>query len=58
MFEEIETEARKLECEVLLLYIPVNAAQAAVVFYQSMGYQRRLTDDSGTVATGRRRVSR
>jgi GNAT superfamily N-acetyltransferase len=45
LFEEIEKEARKLECEVLLLYIPVNAAQAAVVFYQSLGYQRRLLDD-------------
>jgi len=45
LFEQIEKEARKLECEVLLLYIPVNAAQAAVVFYQSLGYQRRLLDD-------------
>ena len=45
LFEQIEQEARKLECEVLLLYIPVNAAQAAVVFYQSLGYQRRLLDD-------------
>ena len=45
LFEEVEKEARKLECEVLLLYIPVNTAQAAVMFYQSLGYQRRLLDD-------------
>jgi N-acetylglutamate synthase-like GNAT family acetyltransferase len=45
LFEQVEKEARKLECEVLLLYIPVNAAQAAVVFYQSLGYQRRLLHD-------------
>lgn len=45
LFEQVEKEARKLECEVLLLYIPVTAAQAAVVFYQSLGYQRRLLDD-------------
>ena len=45
LFEQVEAEARKLECEVMLLYIPVNAAQAAIVFYQSMGYQRRLLDD-------------
>jgi N-acetylglutamate synthase-like GNAT family acetyltransferase len=45
LFEQVEKEARKLECEVLLLYVPINAAQAAVVFYQSLGYQRRLIDD-------------
>jgi ribosomal protein S18 acetylase RimI-like enzyme len=45
LFEQIEKEARKLECEVLLLYVPVNAAQAAVVFYQSLGFARRLMDD-------------
>ncbi len=45
LLEQIEKEARKLECEVLLLYIPVNAAQAAIVLYQSLGYQRRLLED-------------
>ena len=45
LFEQIEKEARKLECEVLLLYVPVSAAQAAVVFYQSLGFTRRLVDD-------------
>jgi N-acetylglutamate synthase-like GNAT family acetyltransferase len=45
LFEQVEKEARKLECEVLLLYVPINAAQAAVVFYQSLGYQRRLIND-------------
>ena len=59
LFEQVEKEARKLECEVLLLYIPVNAAQAAIVFYQSMGYQRRLTGRySRAVAAGYRRISR
>jgi N-acetylglutamate synthase-like GNAT family acetyltransferase len=45
LFEQIEKEARKLECEVLLLYVPVTAAQAAVVFYQSLGFARRVMDD-------------
>jgi N-acetylglutamate synthase-like GNAT family acetyltransferase len=45
LFEQIEKEARKLECEVLLLYVPVTAAQSAVVFYQSLGFARRLMDD-------------
>jgi N-acetylglutamate synthase-like GNAT family acetyltransferase len=45
LFEQVEKEARKLECEVLLLYVPINAAQAAVVFYQSLGYQRRQIND-------------
>jgi N-acetylglutamate synthase-like GNAT family acetyltransferase len=45
LFEQIEKEARKLECEALLLYVPVNAAQSAVVFYQSLGFVRRLMDD-------------
>jgi N-acetylglutamate synthase-like GNAT family acetyltransferase len=45
LFEQIEKEARKLECEVLLLYVPVTAAQAAIVFYQSLGFVRRLVDD-------------
>ncbi len=45
LFEEIEKEARKLECEVLLLYVPVIAAQSAIVFYQSLGFARRLVDD-------------
>ena len=45
LFEKIENEARKLECEVLLLYVPVSAARPAVVFYQSLGFSRRLIDD-------------
>ncbi len=45
LFEQIEKEARKLECEVLLLYVPLIAAQSAVVFYQSLGFVRRLMDD-------------
>ncbi len=45
LFEQIEKEARKLECEVLLLYVPVVAAQSAIIFYQSLGFARRLMDD-------------
>ena len=45
LFEQIEQEARRLECEVLLLYVPVGTAQPAVVFYQSLGFSRRLVDD-------------
>lgn len=45
LFEQIEKEARKLECEVLLLFVPVVAAQSAIVFYQSLGFARRLMDD-------------
>jgi len=45
LFEQIEQEARRLECEVLLLYVPVSTAQTAVVFYQSLGFTRRLVDD-------------
>ena len=45
LFEQIEQEARRLECEVLLLYVPVSTAQPAVVFYQSLGFTRRLVDD-------------
>ncbi len=45
LFEQIEKEARKLECEVLMLYVPLIAAQSAVVFYQSLGFVRRLMDD-------------
>ena len=45
MFEQIEKEARKLECEVLLLFVPASVAAAAVVFYESMGFTRRLLDE-------------
>ena len=45
MFDQIEKEARKLECEVLLLFVPANAAAAAVVFYEAMGFTRRLLDE-------------
>jgi ribosomal protein S18 acetylase RimI-like enzyme len=44
LLEQIEKEAQ-MECEVLLLYVPVKAAQPAVVFYQSLGFARRLVDD-------------
>lgn len=45
LFEQIEKDARKLECEVLLLFVPASAAAAAVVFYEAMGYTRRLLDE-------------
>ena len=45
LFDAIEKEARKLECEVLLLFVPNIASAAAVTFYQSVGFQRRLLHD-------------
>jgi ribosomal protein S18 acetylase RimI-like enzyme len=45
LFDTIEKEARKLECEVILLYVPLNTSTAAVTFYQSLGFNRRLMDD-------------
>lgn len=45
LFEAIEKEARSLECEVLLLFVPENAAEAAVTFYQSFGFGRRLLEE-------------
>ena len=45
LFNAIEKEARKLECEVLLLFVPNIASTAAVTFYQSVGFQRRLLHD-------------
>ncbi len=45
LFEAIEKEARKLECEVLLLYVPTTTSQEAVTFYQSQGFSRRLLDE-------------
>ncbi len=45
LFDAIEKEARKLECEVILLYVPTNAAQAAVTFYESFGFSRRLLEE-------------
>ncbi len=45
LFEQIEKEARKLECEVLMLFVPTQAAEAAVVFYESLGFARRRMED-------------
>lgn len=45
MFEAIEKEAQKLECEVLLLFVPTTASDAAVTFYESFGFHRRMIDD-------------
>jgi N-acetylglutamate synthase-like GNAT family acetyltransferase len=45
IFESIEKEALKLECEVLLLFVPTTASYAAVTFYESFGFHRRLIDD-------------
>ena len=45
LFDTMEQEARKLECEVILLFVPLLASAATVTFYQSSGFQRRLADD-------------
>jgi N-acetylglutamate synthase-like GNAT family acetyltransferase len=45
LLDQIEKEARKLECEAMLIFVPLSAAKAAVVFYESIGYARRLPDD-------------
>lgn len=45
LFEAIEKEAQKLECEVLLLFVSTSASAAAVTFYESLGFHRRLADD-------------
>ncbi len=45
LFEAIEKEAQKLECEVLLLFVSTTASAAAVTFYESLGFHRRLADD-------------
>jgi N-acetylglutamate synthase-like GNAT family acetyltransferase len=45
LFEAIEKEARQLECEVLLLFVPNAASTGAVTFYQSFGFVRRLLED-------------
>ncbi len=45
LFEQIEQEARKLECEVLMLFVPTHIAAAAVVFYESLGFSRRRMED-------------
>ena len=48
LLDQIEKEARKLECEALLIFVPMSAAKAAVVFYESIGFARRLPDDIPT----------
>ena len=45
LFDAIEKEARKLECEVLLLFVPMVVSTEAVTFYHSCGFTRRLVDD-------------
>jgi len=45
LFEQVEKEARKLECEVLLLFVPTSVSAAAVVFYESLGFARRRMED-------------
>jgi N-acetylglutamate synthase-like GNAT family acetyltransferase len=45
LFETIEKEARQLECEVILLFVPKAVSVSAVTFYQSFGFGRRLLED-------------
>jgi N-acetylglutamate synthase-like GNAT family acetyltransferase len=45
LFDAIEKEARQLECEVLLLFVPNAVSAGAVTFYQSFGFGRRLLED-------------
>ncbi len=45
LFDAIEKEARQLECEVLLLFVPNAVSSSAVIFYQSCGFGRRLMDE-------------
>jgi N-acetylglutamate synthase-like GNAT family acetyltransferase len=45
LFEAVEQEARQLECEALLLFVPLMTSEAAVTFYQSFGFGRRLLED-------------
>ena len=45
LFDAIEKEARKLECEVLLLFVPTATSASAVTFYQSFGFSRRLLEE-------------
>lgn len=45
LFEAIEKEAQKLECEVMLLFVPTTSSAAAVTFYESFGFHRRMVDD-------------
>ena len=45
LLEQIEKEARKLECEALLIFVPMSTAKATVVFFESIGFMRRLPDD-------------
>ncbi len=45
LFDAIEKEARQLECEVILLFVPNAVSASAVTFYQSLGFGRRLLED-------------
>ncbi len=48
LFDAIEKEARQLECEVLLLFVPPTVSEAAVTFYHSFGFTRRLPEEIPT----------
>jgi N-acetylglutamate synthase-like GNAT family acetyltransferase len=39
LLDYVETQAKGLQCEVVLLYVHTDASQAAYEFYQSCGYQ-------------------
>jgi len=41
LIDNIEAEANRLNCEVVLLYVHVDASPAAYEFYQSCGYEEQ-----------------
>jgi N-acetylglutamate synthase-like GNAT family acetyltransferase len=41
----IEQAAQELQCEVCMLFVPLQAAPNVVAFYESCGYQRPELDD-------------
>jgi len=41
LLESIEAEANRLNCEVVLLFVHVDASPAAYEFYQSCGYEEQ-----------------
>jgi GNAT superfamily N-acetyltransferase len=41
LLDSIESEANRLNCEVVLLFVHVDAAPAAYEFYQNCGYQEQ-----------------
>ncbi len=40
LLDAIEEEARELQCEVCMIFVPLRAASSAVNFYRSCGYRR------------------